>query len=344
MKSAYVAELEPEQTITGFFLVCDKQIRTTREGKRYLRLELGDRTGTIEARMWENFEEAARSFDRDDFVKVQARVESYRGRNQLAVERLRQAAPTEIQLSDYFPHTAEDVEVLYAQLRDVVAGIANPWLKRLLEAVIEDPEIAAKLKRAPAAKLIHHAYLGGLLEHIVSLCGLCRAVARHYPDVDADLLLTGAILHDIGKIDELSYERAFAYTTEGQLLGHIVLELELVKGKLEALQGFPPELKTVVQHLLASHHGRYEFGSPRLPMFREAVLLHYLDDLDSKMGAISTALASEEGEGDWTAWNTALERRLLRVDRYLAGAGSGGEQGGEAGTPLPPKLKSSWED
>ena len=317
MKPAYVADLAADQTITSYFLVCEKEVRATREGKPFLRLELGDRTGIVEARMWENFEEAAGTIARDDFVKVQARVELYRNRTQLAVDRLRRAEPGEVDPADYFPRTAEDIEQLYGRLREFVASVGNPWLKRLLESFVGDPEIAPKLKRAPAAKTMHHAYLGGLLEHIVSLCGLCRAVAARYPEADADLLLAGAVLHDIGKVHELSYERSFNYTTEGQLLGHIVLELELVNKKIAAIEGFPAELKTLVQHLLISHHGQYEFGSPKLPMFREAVMLHYLDDLDSKMGAMRATLASETGEGEWTAWNAALERRLLRVERYL---------------------------
>ena len=319
MKPAYVADLEADQAVTSFFLVCDKEIRATRDGKPFLRLELGDRTGTIEARMWENFEEAAATIDRDDFVKVQARVEIYRNKTQLAVDRLRRAEPSEIDPADYFPHTAEDIEKLYGQLREFVASVGSPWLRRLLHTVVEDPEIAPKLKRAPAAKMMHHAYLGGLLEHIVSLCGLCRAVAARYPEADADLLLTGAILHDVGKIYELSYERSFGYTTEGHLLGHIVIELELITKKMDAIESFPAHLKTLVQHLLISHHGQYMFGSPKLPMFREAVMLHYLDDFDSKMGAMRATFSADKAEEEWTAWNAALERRLLRLEQYRRG-------------------------
>ncbi len=148
-----------------------------------------------------------------------------------------------------------------------------------------------RLKRAPAAKMMHHAFLGGLLEHVISLCDLCRTVAGHYRELDLDLLLTGAILHDIGKLDELSCERSIQYTAEGQLLGHIVMELEQVTKKMDAIEGFPADLKTLVKHLLISHHGQYEFGSPKLPMFREALVLHYLDDLDSKMGAARAVLS-----------------------------------------------------
>jgi 3'-5' exoribonuclease len=314
MKPAFVSDLQADQAITTFFLVCEKEVRATREGKPYLRLELGDRTGTIEARMWEGFE--ADAFARDDFVKVQARVENYRNKLQLAVDKIRRAEDREVDPADYFPHTAEDVEQLYAKLLEYVAQVANPWLRRLLEEAVRDPEIVPRLKRAPAAKLMHHAYLGGLLEHVVSLCGLCRVVAAYYPETDADLLLTGAVLHDLGKLEELSYERSLGYTDEGQLLGHILIEYEQISKKMDGIAGFPGDLKTLVQHMLISHHGQYAFGSPKLPMFREALMLHYLDDLDSKMGAVRAALASPTGEGYWTAYNAALERRFLRVDVF----------------------------
>lgn len=317
MKPVFVSGLQADQSITSFFLVCEKEIRATREGKPYLRLELGDRTGTIEARMWEGFD--ANAFDRDDFVKVQARVESYRSKLQLSVDKIRRADDREVDPADYFPHTAEDVEQLYAKLLEFVSAVANPWLRGLLEGAVRDPEILPRLKRAPAAKLMHHAYLGGLLEHMVSLCGLCRIVAAYYPETDADLLLTGAVLHDLGKLEELSYERSLGYTDEGQLLGHILIEYEQITKRIDATPGFPAELKTLVQHMLASHHGQYEFGSPKLPMFREALMLHYLDDLDSKLGAVRAALAAPEGEGNWTAYSAALGRRLLRVELFRGG-------------------------
>ncbi len=318
MKPAYVSDLTPDTVITSFFLVCEKEIRSTREGKPFLRLELSDRSGTIEARLWDNVEGLAVLFDRDDIIKVQARVENYKNRLQLAVEKLRRAEPAEVDLSDYFPHTAEDIEQLYGRLRENVAAIQNPWLSRLVSGVIEDPAIAPRLKRAPAAKMMHHAFVGGLLEHIVSLCDLCGLAAQHYRELDLDLLLTGAILHDIGKLDELCYERAIRYTNDGVLLGHIILGLEQVTERMNGLEGFPPDYKTLVKHLLISHHGQYEFGSPKLPMFREALVLHYLDDLDSKMGAARAVLGTDGGEAGWTAFSSALNRRLLRLDQFRA--------------------------
>jgi 3'-5' exoribonuclease len=317
MKTPLVSDISSEQNITTYFLVCEKEIRNTREGKPYLRLELGDRSGTIEARMWDQFETAAKGINRDDFVKVQARVEIYKNRPQLSVMQVRLAKPDEIDLADFLPQTKADVEKLYAQLLEYAASIGNPWLKRLVAGILNDPAIAARYRRAPAAKVMHHAYLGGLLEHVISLCGLAKQVAAHYAELDVDLLLTAAILHDVGKLDELCYERAIGYTVEGQLLGHIVMEIETVSKAMSAIEGFPPNLKTVVQHLLISHHGEYEFGSPKLPMIREALVFHYLDDLDSKLAAVRAALALNTGETEWSAYSGALGRKFLRLDEFL---------------------------
>lgn len=317
MKTAFVTDLLSEQTITTFFLVHEKEIRNTREGRSYLRLELGDRSGTIEARMWEQFEAAAKEIARDDFVKVQARVEIYRNKPQLSVLQLRLASPGEIDLADYLPHTTRDVDQMWVQLLQYADSITNPWLRQLVKAIIADPEIVRCYKRAPAAKVMHHAYLGGLLEHVVSLCEMAKLVAGHYPELNLDLLVSAAILHDIGKLEELCYERSIGYTTPGQLLGHIALELVTVTQAINKIEGFPPALKTVVQHLLLTHHGQYEFGSPKLPMIREALVFHYLDDLDSKLSAVRAVLASPSGEELWSAYSSALGRRFLNLDEFL---------------------------
>jgi 3'-5' exoribonuclease len=317
MKTPFVSDLATEQSITSFFLVHEKEIRNTREGKQYLRLELGDRSGTIEARMWDQFEAIAKEFGRDDFVKVQARVEIYRNKPQLALQQVRRAKPEEVDLADFLPHTKEDIGKLWAQLLEYANSIRNPWLKNLVSSIISDPSVAACYQRAPAAKVMHHAYIGGLLEHVVGLCGLARQVAQHYPELDVDLLLTVAILHDVGKLEELCYDRAIGYTTEGQLLGHIIMELETVTNAMNNIAGFPANLKTVVQHLLISHHGQYEFGSPKLPMIREAMVFHYLDDMDSKMAAVRASLAADSGEEQWSTYSAALGRKFLKLDAFL---------------------------
>lgn len=323
MKPVYVADLAQHvsQGITSFFLVQSKEVRTTREGKPYLALRLADRTGSVEARLWDEVAEVEPTFERDDVVKVEATVESYKGKTQLKVKRLRSAQDSEVELADYLPETAKDVEALYAELLGVARGVVHPHLRQLLLAVLEDAELALRLKQAPGAKTLHHAYRGGLVEHIVSLCRFCRLAAQNYPEIDLDLLLTGAILHDIGKVYELSYERSLDYTTTGNLLGHIAIALELLGRKMDGLEGFPADLRVLVQHLILSHHGRLEFGSPVTPKFPEAVLLHYLDDVDSKMEAMRASLAAaaaENREGDWTEWNRALDRPVLRRDKFSA--------------------------
>lgn len=319
MKNNYVHDLAADQSVTSFFLVCDKEVRTGTSGKPYLRLALGDRTGVMEARMWENFEKEAAGFSRDDFVKAQGRVDLFNGRKQLRVEKIRRAEPQEIEIEDYFPHTRENIEALEAQLREHIGTVRNPWLKRLLTEVMSDAAIVSRFRRAPAAKSMHHAFLGGLLEHVVSLCKVCRAVAGQYPEVDADWLISAAVLHDVGKLEELTYERAISYSDEGQLLGHIVIGLEVVGKKMDAIEGFPAEVRTLVQHLIVSHHGKYEFGSPKLPAFREAVVFNFIDDLDSKVAAMRATYEDSAGEGGWTAYNAALARKLLRVEQFLSG-------------------------
>ncbi len=326
MKTPFVTDLTGDQSITAFFLVHAKEIRNTKEGKPYLRMELGDRTGTLEARMWTKFELPAHDIVRDDFVKVEGRVELYRDKLQLSILQLRKAKPDEIDLADFLAHTKEDVEKMYAELLAYAKSIQNPWLQKLVNGILTDENISSHYKKAPAAKVMHHAYLGGLLEHVVGLCGLAKIVAAHYPELNLDLLLTVAMLHDVGKLDELCYTRAIGYTVDGQLLGHIVMELETVIHAIDKIPGFPPELKTVVQHLLISHHGQYEFGSPKLPMIREALVFHYLDDLDSKMAAVRAALASDSGDEDWSAYNGALQRKFLRLEHFLKDANSDAEK------------------
>jgi 3'-5' exoribonuclease len=326
MKPHYVADLQDGQVVLSLFLVREKEIRTSvRTGTAWLQLDLSDRTGTISAKMWDNFDALAKTFERDDVVHVRARVKVYNGQKELTLEQITPAAEREYDLADFLPHTKHDVEALYAELCAAVDGMKNPWLKRLVTSVVEDPAIVPKLKRAPAAMTMHHAFIGGLLEHIVSLIGLAQATAGQYPELDADLLLAGVVLHDIGKIDELQYTRGIEYTNEGRLLGHIMIGSALVRAKILAIPDFPSPLATLVQHLILSHHGTHEFGSPSLPQTREAVALHFLDDMDSKMAAVRASLESASNAPAaqlWTDRNPSLRRALLRVDGFLGSANS----------------------
>lgn len=343
MKSAWVAELrklQKDQRFESVLLVCQKETRTDKNGKPYLYLSLADRTGKIDARMWDNFAGIEKTFICEDVVRVRGRIGVFRDQPQLSVEQILLAPETDYALDDFLPHTKQDVQKLFAQLRSEISSVRDPFLNRLLASVIDDPEIAAKLRCAPAAMTMHHAYLGGLLEHIVSLCGLAKKVAQHYAEIDSDLLLAGIVLHDIGKIEELSYKRAIGYTTEGQLLGHIVIGLRIVQEKIAAIPEFPRPLAVLVEHLIVSHHGSLEFGSPKLPVLREAVLLNHLDDLDSKMAAMRETLSQAEGEGLWTERNLALRRNLLNGPAYVEAKSSANAEAAR----LPPAQSSIRTD
>ena len=304
--------------VVSSFVCISKQVKPKKTGEPYLALTLGDRSGQIEAKMWDNVEDAIDGFEQDDFVKIKGLLNKYKNRFQITIHKLRKLGDAEIDFSDYLPKTTKDIGELWHTLAGFVATFQNPHLKGLVEAFMADPEIAEAYRNAPAAKTLHHAYIGGLLDHVVSLFKSCDLLCRNYPQVNRDVLLTGAFLHDIGKIHELTYNRSFSYTTRGQLLGHMIIELEMLQAKLAQLPGFPDELKTLVEHLIISHHGEYEFGSPKLPMFPEALMLHYLDDLDSKMESMRAHFEREASvENAWTGYNPSLGRPLLNTAKYL---------------------------
>ena len=321
MKDFYICDCARHENkiITSNFVVVLKQIKPKKSGEPYLALTLGDRSGQIEAKMWDNVEEVLEAFDQDDFIKIKGLINKYKQRFQLTIHKLRKLGESEVEFADYLPKTTKDIDELWRTVADFVATFQNPHLKSLVQAFMADPEIAAAYRNAPAAKTLHHAYIGGLLDHVVSLFRSCDLICRNYPQINRDLLLTGAFLHDVGKIHELTYNRSFSYTTKGQLLGHMIIELEMLQDKLALLPGFPDELKILVEHLIISHHGEYEFGSPKLPMFPEALVLHYLDDLDSKMEAMRAQFERESVlDGPWTSYNASLGRPLLNTERFLA--------------------------
>jgi 3'-5' exoribonuclease len=318
MKSPYIGELEPNKIITTSFLVHVKEIRQKKSGEYYLSLTLGDRTGDLDAKMWDNVNDVLDAFERDDFVKVKGMVQVFHNRPQLTIHKLRRMDESEIDFADYFPASKRDPQEMWRELCGIVEGVGNPHLKSLLEAFFHDEEIARRYRLAPAAKQIHHAFLGGLIEHVLSVCALARLTADHYPNIDRDLLITGALLHDIGKIYELSYDRGFSYSEEGQLIGHISIATRMLHEKLRGLPAFPVRLQALVEHMILSHHGRLEFGSPKLPSFPEALLLHYLDDMDSKMECMRALIEQDrQVEGCFTSYNHALERVALKKERYL---------------------------
>jgi 3'-5' exoribonuclease len=291
---------------------------------------LCDRTGELDAKMWDNVVEVMETFERDDFVKVKGLIQIFHNRPQMTIHKMRRVGDHEVEFADYFPASERNSDEMLAELQGIVAGMKNAHLRGLLNAMLDDPEIARRYKVAPAAKQIHHAYLGGLIEHVLSLCGMAALAASHYRAVDLDLLLTGVVLHDMGKIYELSYERGFSYSTEGQLLGHIVIAMRMVAEKLAGIPDFPPRLRTLVEHMILSHHGQLEFGSPKLPQFPEAMLLHYLDDLDAKMECMRQMVDRDrQVEGLFTGYSPAMERSILKKAKYL-------EEPAVAPAPTPP--------
>jgi 3'-5' exoribonuclease len=326
MKDIFISDLagfDESKVFDSFFLVLGKQQRMTKQNKPYLNLILGDKTGQIEARVWDLADSRiSRDFDRGDIVKVRGYVTRFDDRCQVKVEQLRKAQDAEADRRDMLPSTVLDIDVLWASFEATVASIANPDLKRLLAAVLAQPEIAQAYREAPAARQLHHAWLGGLLEHVVSLLGLAEVVAAHYTFLDRDLLLTGVILHDIGKIRELSWVTGFDYTVEGVLLGHIQMGMDLVEKAIASIPDFPPRLRTLVQHLILSHHGKLEFGSPKLPMIPEALALNFVDDFDAKMMAAQQEFEKSAREGrapdELTGKVWALDnRQLLNTKKWL---------------------------
>lgn len=344
MKSPFVSELQPNQVITTTFLVQRKEIRQKKTGEPYLSLLLADRTGDLDAKMWENASDVMDTFDRDDFVRVKGLYQIYQNRPQLTVHKVQRIEEAEVDFVDYFPASKRNPSEMFGELLALVDTMKDPHLRELLQRVFADEALARSYRLAPAAKGIHHAYLGGLLEHVLSLAHLARFCASHYPFLDGDLLLAGVVLHDIGKVTELTYDRTFGYSDAGQLLGHIYIGLGMVSEKIREIPSFPPKLRLLLEHMILSHHGELAFGSPKVPMFAEALLLHHLDNLDSKVEAIRAAVERDKNvDGVWTSYIPALERVALKRDRFMTGEPAAGPVE-EASAPAPvvePRRASS---
>lgn len=323
MKDFFIADAPQfdNSVITSYFVLSSLQVRERRQGGQFLTVTLTDKTGSIPAVMWEDFADSIAVCSEGCYVKAQGQITRYQNKFQMALQRLRFAAESEIDPTDYLPITSFNIDEMWDELRGFVSRFSNADLRRLVFSFLDDPSIAAAYRMAPAAKVLHHAWIGGLLEHVLTLVRVCVATAPFYPEVDPDLLVTGAILHDIGKIRELHWKSSFGYTLEGQLIGHISIAQGMLIEKVRELEPFPEKLRILVEHMILSHHGKYEFGSPKLPMTPEALLLNTLDDLEAKMQTLRNAFANAEtqgkGPGEVTDWVRSMERPLFNSRSYL---------------------------
>ena len=316
-KKIYVKDISENAQIEGLFLVKDKNNGMTKNGKQYISLNLTDKTGEVKARIWDNAEKLGSKFSQGDIVTLKAFSVMYQGTLQLNINSIEKFTADESLLMELLPASPVNPDELFNELIGICRTFSNPHLKRLLELIFSSDDIANSFKKAPAAKSIHHDYLGGLIEHTTNVTRLALAVAPLYPNLNVELLLTCAMLHDIGKIQELAYENSFSYTDSGRLIGHITLGCDIVTDAIKKIPEFPDDLALVVRHLLLSHHGQYEFGSPKRPKMPEALLLSYMDDLDAKMFGFTEQIKKErKPDSKWTSYNKIFDRYLY-TDTFI---------------------------
>ena len=313
MKTIFVKDIRENQKLESTFLVKHKGVARTRTGNPYLNLTLGDTTGEIKGKVWDHAEPLAQRFQKDDFIRVQATAGTYQDTLQLTISSLTRCASSEIDITDFLPQAKNDREETFNKLRTIATNIKNEHLKQLLDLFLTDEDFIRLFKNAPAAKKLHHVYVGGLLEHTLSLSNLILQIGNHYGGLNRDLLLTGGILHDIGKVHELTYSRAFDYSDAGRLLGHIMLGVEMINEKISLLPDFPHDVALELKHLIISHHGQYEYGSPKRPKTVEALILSYLDDLDAKVEDLQSFIQREqENHSKCAGYHQMLNRYIYK--------------------------------
>lgn len=309
MKQIYVNQIGERDPVETVFLVRDCTQAMARNGKPYMTLKLMDCTGEIEARVWERVDELSKLFDKNDFVFVSGRGNLYMNKMQLVVQQLHRVEEADVDLADFLPVSTRPIAEMREELDQLLDSMSDGPLRKLMRAFFDEPEFFRRYSRAPAAKGMHHVFLGGLLEHSLAVAALACDVSKRYAQVDRDLLICGALMHDVGKTAELSYERSFDYTDEGKLVGHIVMGVEMIEERSRTIPEFPRQQVILLKHLLLSHHGQYEFGSPKRPKFLEAVILNFIDDLDSKINGIQTHIDKEpDRAGDWTSYHRLYDR------------------------------------
>lgn len=338
MTKITIQDIQDNQKIEGIFLVKEMSRAETKAGKPYLTLKVGDKTGELPGRIWDDADRWEKECAAGQVVSLSGRSQSYKGNLQLIINSVQAIAKDQVDLSLFMPVTSGNIEEMAAELVALGRSVSEPYIKKLLLKFFNDSDFFESFKKAPAAKLMHHAYLGGLLEHTLHVCRLADNISKLYPSINRSLLMAGAMLHDIGKVEELQITTTFDYSDEGRLMGHMVIGVEMVQEKIKKIKGFPAKLAVRIKHLILSHHGRHDFGAPTLPMLHEAFILNFIDDLDAKINYMERLSAQvPEGEYRWSDYQRNMERFL-----FLTGhSGQPDNEDLEAGQPQ--KSKESPE-
>jgi len=310
-----VRDLKDKDQVDSTFFVREKFVGIGKNGRAYMSLQVGDNTGYLDARVWDRVEEITNEFETGDVLLIKGQVQIFQNKKQIVVHKLQRKDPSEYNVEDYFAKSNHNPHDVFAEVLVLVKAMRNDHIRQLVLDCLEDPEIKPKLLQAPAAKTIHHAWKGGLLEHILSIAKIMQFLGQHYSFLNKDLLLFGAIFHDLGKVWELQWENGIQYTDKGRLLGHMLLSCELIEKKSSRILGFPEDLKDILKHIVLSHHGKLEYGSPKLPHFLESMVVAMVDDLDSKIDTVRSIVIDEKGHGDkWSRYHEMFDRYFLLED------------------------------
>ncbi|MBN1391438.1 MAG: hypothetical protein JW947_01395 [Sedimentisphaerales bacterium] len=316
MAHKFINEIEAGQTVDDIYMVKEPILRSTTRGDLYIAMYICDKTGQLNGRMWQATEQIYTSLPKPGFVHINGRSELYKDNLQVVINHISIIDASQVNLEDFLAQSDKDAEQLFAEIKEILSTIKNEQVKALMREFVMDKELIAKFLKAPAAMKLHHNYLGGLIEHTHNTLRVAQAVLPFYPSVQGDLVLAGLFLHDMGKTDELSYEMAFEYTTTGQLVGHIAQILLLIHKKADKLaadgKAIDQNILDALDHIILSHHGQYEFGSPKLPATPEAFMVNYVDDMDAKIHQVNKAIDEELSDSDWTAYKGALQTRVYR--------------------------------
>lgn len=311
MKKQFISDLKIGEAVNDTFVLVEKSVSQKKDGSNYLNVAFGDKTGHVKGVVWDHVDEiTSAGVASGDFVSIAGIVNEYRGVPQLVVKKMTICPAESVDPADFLPTTRHHVDTMFDRLVSQTGQVKNDFIRRLIQSFWDDTEFVQQFKAAPAAKNMHHAYIGGLLEHTLSMTLLADKIAGHYSGIDMDLLFAGILFHDVGKIREFEYQHRIDYTDEGRLLSHIVIGLQMLEDKIKAIEGFPAQTAVLLKHLVVSHHGAREFGSPELPKTIEAVLLNYIDEIDSKVNGIRSFMSSDQSAESWTSYHRLLGRHF----------------------------------